>query len=107
MDEMFGYAFVFLLISGFSYGLIKQIQYTIHLRKVASNDKRRLYGNYLYCFSFAGFLIYFTLNVTAIIPSTVVTSESTGLACFIFLIILIIAKYKIIPKSLEPTILLK
>lgn len=111
MNEGIGYVVVALLIIGFTYGLVKQVQHTIAVQNSNKtvNYKRTLLGNYLTCISFAGFLISFILNVSVamqIIQSGAITSNNTSASCFMFLAILLIAKFGITPKKPRQTGLL-
>ncbi|VDG97730.1 Uncharacterised protein [Lysinibacillus sphaericus] len=104
MEEGIGFTVVVLLVIGFSFGLVKQIQHTLNLQKANKTDnyKRLLFGNYLACITFAGFLVSYVLNVTVamqIIKSITITSNSTSVSCFIFLLLVLITKFGIIPKT--------
>lgn len=59
MNEGIGFVVAALLIIGFAYGLVKQIQHTLRIKKANKtvNYKRSLFGNYLTCFAFLSFLI--------------------------------------------------
>lgn len=108
MNEVIGFTVVALLIIGFSYGLVKQIQHTLSLQKAnkVDNYKRPLFGNYLTCITFAGLLISFVLNVSVsmqLIQSSTITSNGTSISCFIFLAVLLIAKFGITPKAPKHT----
>lgn len=106
MNEGIGFVVVALLIIGFAYGLVKQIQHTLSIQKANKtvNYKRSLFGNYLTCIAFAGFLISFLLNVSVakqMIQSSSITSNGTSASCFIFLAVLLIAKFGITPKNIR------
>lgn len=105
VDEIIGYAVVVFLITCFTYGFVRQLQHTLTFRKAdktaVSNYKRTLFGNYITCLSFGGFLISYMLNVLVtmrIIQSTILTSNNTSFSCFVFLVVLLIAKFGVIPK---------
>ena len=105
MVDVIGYVVVMLLIIGFTYGLVKQVQHTLIIQKAnksgVSNYRRLLFGNYLTCVSSLGFLVSYTLNVLVamqIIQLNLLTSDNTGFSCFVFLLILLIAKFRVIPK---------
>ncbi|REB10093.1 hypothetical protein DVB69_04620 [Sporosarcina sp. BI001-red] len=100
MNVGIGFTVVALLVIGFSYGLVKQIQHTLSIRKAnkTANYKRTLFGNYLTCISFAGFLVSYVLNVSAA-KSSMITSNGTSASCFIFLMVILIAKFGITPKA--------
>lgn len=106
MDDVIGYVVVILLIIGFTYGLFKQVQHTLPIQKTnrpdVSNYRRLLFGTYLTCASFFGFLVSYILNVLVamqVIQLNLLTSDNTGFSCFVFLLILLIAKFGIIPKN--------
>lgn len=106
MDDLIGYVVVVIIILGISYGLVIQIKNTMDTRKVNktrfSNYKRSLLGNYITCMSLLGFLISYILNVLVglqIIESKSITSDSTVISCFVFILVLIISKLFIIPKN--------
>ncbi|ATP40390.1 hypothetical protein CSE16_10205 [Solibacillus sp. R5-41] len=106
MVDVIGYVVVMLFIIGFTYGLVRQVQYTLTIQKAnsfgVSNYRRLLFGNYLTCVSLLGFLVSFILNVLVaiqIIQLNLLTSNNTGFSCFVFLLILLIAKFRVIPKN--------
>ncbi len=105
VDEIIGYVVVVFLITGFTYGFVRQLQHTLTLHKADKtavlNDRRTLFGNYIACLSFGGFLISYMLNVLVamrIIHSSILTSNNTSFSCFVFLAVLLIAKFGVIPK---------
>lgn len=90
LDEIIGYVIVVFLITGFTYGFVRQIQHTLTIRKAnktaVSNYRRTLFGNYITCLSFCGFLISYMLNVLVamrIIQSNILTSNNTIFSCFV------------------------
>lgn len=104
MVDVIDYVVVLFLILLLTYGLYKQIQHTLIVRKAHKivSCKRTLFGNWLSCASLAGFLISYTLNVFVamkLIQSNIMTSDSTSFSSFIFLLIFIIAKFWVIPKT--------
>jgi len=106
MDDLMGYVVVVFIILGISYGLVRQIKNTLSIRKdnktSFSNYKKSLLGNYIACMSLLGFLISYILNVLVglqIIVSNSITSVSTVISCFVFILVLIITKLFIIPKN--------
>lgn len=103
MDVM-GYLVVSIFIIGVSYGLIHQIQLLLTIKKndKAPNYRRLMFAYYLTCFSIAGFLVSFILNVLVylqFIHPQIVTSNGTNLSCFIFLFVLFVSKFVIRPRS--------
>ena len=104
MEEVISYLVVVILIIGFIYGLVRQIQHTLTMKKNQKivQYKRILVGNCLSSISFAGFLLSFILNILVymqFIHSNSITSNGTALSCFVFLGILFIAKFGVIPRS--------
>ncbi|MFE6168604.1 hypothetical protein ACFVP8_12160 [Viridibacillus arvi] len=104
MDDVIGYVVIVSLILVFTYGLVIQVQHTLTFRKAntsdVSNYRRLLFGNYVMSVSFFGFLISFILNVLValqIIQLNFITSDNTGFSSFVFLVVLLIAKFGVIP----------
>lgn len=96
----------FLFICVFIYGLIRQIQQTVILQKTISAtdplNKRLLIGNHFYTFVFAGFVLLLLINVLVyfgIIPQTQTISNAVSLLTVLFLILMFIAKFAVIPKD--------
>ena len=106
MVDVTGYLMVVFLLIVFIYGSVRQIQHTVTMQKANKTDipdyKRSLFGNYVTSISSIGFLISYLLNVLVgiqIIQSNIVTSDNSSFSCFIFLLVLLIAKFGIIPKN--------
>ncbi|MCP3032314.1 hypothetical protein LF817_13280 [Halobacillus sp. A1] len=104
MNELIGYLGVGLLIIGFVYALVRQTKHTLDLLNSDKtvDYKRSLLGNYLTSIAMAGFLISFVLNLVVsmqFMQSSIITSNNTSASCFIFLTILFIAKFTIVPKN--------
>ncbi|MGE7838253.1 hypothetical protein [Viridibacillus arvi] len=106
MGDVIGYVVVILIIISFIYGLFKQFQHTLTIQKAnrpdVSNFRWLLFGNYLTCVLFLGFLVSFILNVLIamqVIQLNLLTSDNTGFSCFLFLLILLFAKSGSIPKN--------
>ncbi|MGF9975858.1 hypothetical protein [Viridibacillus arvi] len=106
MVDVIGYVVIMLLIIGFTYGLVRQVQHTLTIQKDnrpdVSNYRKLLFGNYLTCALFLGFLVTYILNVLIamqIIKLNLLTSYNTSFSCFVFLLILLIAKFGVIPKN--------
>lgn len=83
MVDVVGHVVVVFLIISFTYGLVRQIQHTLTIQTAiktdVSNYRRTLFGNYITCFSFSGFLISYLLNILIamrIIQSNILTSEN-------------------------------
>ncbi|MFD6440974.1 hypothetical protein ACFWDG_14400 [Peribacillus sp. NPDC060186] len=105
-EAVIDYLIIVMLIIAFTYGLIRQIRQIVGIRKGNQSDyvqyKRIVAGNYLSCLSYTGFLIAYILNVllaSDIIPPVFFTSDNTSFSCFIFLALLLIANFGIIPKE--------
>ncbi|MGE7933914.1 hypothetical protein [Viridibacillus arvi] len=117
MDDVIGYEVIVFLILVFTYGLVIKVQHTLTFQKAnttdVSNYRRLLFGNYVMSVSFFGFLISFILNVLValqIIQLNFITSDNTGFSSFVFLMVLLIAKFgviPIIPKNRQRNELLK
>ncbi|MGE7621486.1 hypothetical protein ACQKMD_00140 [Viridibacillus sp. NPDC096237] len=110
MGDVIGYTVVVFLIIVFTYGLVLQVQHTLTIKKAnksdVSNYRRLLFGNYLTCVSFLGFLSSYILNILVkmqIIQLNFLTSDNTGFSCFVFLLVLLIAKFGVIPKIVNET----
>lgn len=95
-----------LFIALFVYGLAKQFQQSMLLHKTVSPssafNKRLLIGNHLYTLSFAGFVILLILNAfvyTGILPQTQLLGNTVSLTGFLFLVLMFIFKFGVIPKD--------
>lgn len=104
MDEVIGYLVVSFFIFGGAYALIRQIQHITKIRKLTKTAKYRrlMIGNYISCLAIAGFLISFVLNVLVnvqFIHSHIVTSKTTSLGSFIFIMVLLISEFVITPRK--------
>lgn len=62
-------------------------------------DFREKLAKYLTIFAQVGFLLSFACKVFIGIQSTVVTSELTSIACFLFIFLYVITKFIIKPKT--------
>ncbi|WP_338838490.1 hypothetical protein WDR10_01040 [Kurthia gibsonii] len=65
-------------------------------------DFREILAKYLTMFAQVGFLLSFACNVfigVQGIPSTIVISELTSIACFLFIFLYVITKFIIKPKT--------
>ncbi|MGH2317653.1 hypothetical protein ACRC6Q_07770 [Planococcus sp. SE5232] len=96
----------FLFICIFIYGLIKQIQQSVILQKTISAadpiNRRLLIGNHFYTFASAGFVFLLLMNVLVyfgITPQTQTISNTVSLLTVLFLVLMFIAKFAVIPKS--------
>lgn len=98
-----------LFISLFIYGLVKQVQNSILLFKTVSPtnsyNKRLLLGNLLLSISFGGFVLLLILNVfvyTGMLSQSQQFGNSVSLFSFLFLLLMFISKFGIIPKTQSP-----
>lgn len=101
----FNYVFPMLFIGLFIYGFMKQVQQSLFLNKTVSPDspsnKRLLAGNHLFSFSFGGFVLLLMLNIfvnVGILPQTQQIGNTISLVSFLFLLLMFISKFAIIPK---------
>ena len=104
MNGIVGYLVITLFLVSFIYAFIRQIEETIYVKKIIKsnnlNYKRVLFGNYLCSASYGLFIIFFILNVfVAIGRTSSITSVNTFFPCLIFLTIILVSKYMIIPKE--------
>lgn len=95
---------LFILI--FIYGLAKQLRQSLLLHKAvppsSSYHRRLLIGNHLFSFAFAGFVIVLVLNAlvyTGAQPQTEAAGNKVSLAGFLFVLLMFIFKFAIIPKG--------
>src|SRR5690606_11109433 len=100
--DVIGYLVVTIFVLGVSYGLLLQTKHLLNMKKNKTNTKssRLWLCSCLRCFSIAGFLISFLLNILVhlqLIHSYFITSNSTNIFCLVFLTAFIIAKYIITP----------
>ena len=100
------YVVPILFVCLFVYGLVKQVQQSAVLHKTVLPDtpfnKRLLIGNYLYSFSFGGFILLLILNVfvyLGILPQNQQVSNTVSIITFLFLLLMFISKFAVIPKN--------
>ncbi|WP_217587481.1 hypothetical protein [Lentibacillus saliphilus] len=102
MNIGISYAAVALLAIFFSYILMKEVSYLFKVHKNKEViSKRLLAARYIATFSIAGFLISFILNIAIyfqIFNSDILTSNITAIACFLFVLVILILEYGVIPK---------
>lgn len=101
----FNIVFPMLFISLFMYGFMKQLQQSLFLNKTISPtspfNKRLLAGNHLFSFSFGGFVLLLILNIfvyVEILPQTQQIGNAISLVSLLFLLLMFISKFAIIPK---------
>jgi len=97
MDSI-GSIVAFVFIVAVSYGLVIQIQRTAAIRKTDKSKKRRrkVFGHSLMVLCHAGFLISVILNMLVYFgwySSRLVTTDSSALWSFVFLIAYFISSY--------------
>ena len=104
--EWLNYVIPILFICLFTYGFVKQVQQSVLLHKtVFPNNpfnKRLVLGNHLYSFSFGGFVSLLILNVffyLGVLPQTQQIGNTVSLVSFLFLLLMFISKFAIIPKD--------
>ncbi|ANU09665.1 hypothetical protein A1A1_15548 [Planococcus antarcticus DSM 14505] len=104
--EWLNYVIPILFICLFIYGLVKQVQQSVLLRKAVLPDrsfnKRVLVGNHLYSFSFGGFVFLLILNAfvyVGVFPQTQQVGNTVSLLSFLFLLFMFVSKFVIIPKD--------
>ena len=107
MDEVLGYFMVAVMLIGLSYGFINQFQNTVAMRNEKTVKKKDLWKSYIACLSFLGLIFSYLLNILvalSFIHSNIITSDNTSIGCYLFLILLLLAKLKInspsLPKSM-------
>ena len=93
-------------IGSFVYELIKQLRYSALLKRTVlpnnEYNKRLLHGNDLYSFSFAGFMVLLLVNAFVfwgILPRTQGTGNAASLIAMLFLLLMAVSKFVLIPKS--------
>lgn len=98
MESLHEYLLAAVMVILLAYGLIKQIQQTITVKKsnkrMMYKYKRALIGNYVTSISFIGFSVSLMLNIT-----NTLSQNATALTSFSFLAILLIAKFGVTPKQ--------
>ena len=88
---------------GFTYGFIGQILEARRARKSPreSGFKRTAVVQYLCCAFYLGFLVSYLLNLFISWKNPEIkglTSDNTGFSCLVFLILLVVVKFIILPK---------
>lgn len=103
MDDSIGYLIVGILVVGFTYGFAMQLQQLLLLRKDNETiQKRVLYGSYLRCIAYAGFLSTYILNILVgaqLVPNAFFTGNNTSLGCVLFLVVLVVATLVVDPNK--------
>ncbi|ETP68145.1 hypothetical protein G159_13895 [Planococcus glaciei CHR43] len=104
--EWLNYVVPILFICMFIYGFVKQVQQSVLLYKIVSPNnpfnKRMLLGNHLYSFSFGGFVTLLILNgffYLGVLPQIEQIGNTVSLVSFLFLLLMFISKFAIIPKD--------
>jgi len=98
MDDLLGYAVAALFALGFIYAFIKQVKQTVIIRNEnkVKDYKRLLVGNYITSIALGGFLLSYIVNLfigIQWIAPNIIGSGDAILSCFIFLVILVIARF--------------
>ena len=106
------YVMPLLFIGLFMYGFLKQVQQSVLLYKTVSPtnpfNKRLLLGNHLYSFSLGGFVFLLILNVffyLGHLPQTQQIGNTISLTSFLFLLLMFLSKFALIPKAQFPSLL--
>ena len=116
MAGFIDWLFVALIILGFGYALVWQVRNALAIKRnvklETQADKRQLTGYYMKAASFAGFYVSYLLNVLLFVrPETaqhaLINSNTTNFACYIFLALILVSKFWIVPKKDENLPLLK
>ena len=103
MDDVIGYLIITIIMIGFVSGFVLQLQQLLIIRK--NNEtvhKRLLYGHYVRCVAYVGFLTAYILNVlvaAGVIPHAFFTDSNTSLGCYLFLIVLLFTYFVVRPKK--------
>ena len=103
MDDVIGYLIIAIIMIGFASGFVLQLQQLLLIRK--NNEmvhRRMLYGYYLRCVAYIGFLTAYILNVliaAGMVPNAYFTDSSTSLWSFLFLIVLLFTHFVVNPKK--------
>lgn len=91
-----------LILLGFIFGFIRQVQYNIFLGRstklINKVNKRKIYGNYVCTVSYFFFLVFLILNLS----SKFILEQFNSLfleLCFISALLVFISKLIIIPKE--------
>ncbi|MGE7603419.1 hypothetical protein ACQKL5_13160 [Peribacillus sp. NPDC097675] len=97
MDDVLGYLIIAIIIVGFAFGFALQLQEVLLIRK--NNEtvhKRLLYGYYVRCVAYVGFLTAYLLNVlvaAGILQNAYFTDSNTSLWSSLFLIVLLFTHF--------------
>ncbi|OZS77302.1 hypothetical protein CF394_12165 [Tetzosporium hominis] len=91
--------FLVILLVGFTYGLVKQIKYTIDLKENRNTikNKRKIIGNIMFTFFYSVFLITYVLNLINL-QTLVQYNELILQLCFISVLFALVSKFLITPK---------
>ena len=104
MNDLLGYAVAALFAVGFIYAFIKQVKQTIIIRNETKvkDCKRLLVGNYITSIALGGFLLSYIaslfIRIQWIAPNIIASGDAI-ISCFIFLVILVIARFLIISEE--------
>jgi len=94
---------IIILLIGFTYGFIRQIQHNSFIKNTVkptnATNKRKLYGNYICTISYLAFLICLVLNYFPNLLTEQFNSLNLVVLCFIFVLLVFISKFVIIPKE--------
>ncbi|MFJ7850293.1 hypothetical protein ACIQXR_15855 [Peribacillus sp. NPDC097224] len=103
MSEGMDYLITGILVIAFTCGFAMQLQQLLLLRKHNETiQKRVLYGSYLRCIAYAGFLSTYILNIligAQLVPNAFFTENNTSLGCILFLLVLVFATLVVGPNK--------
>lgn len=107
MDEMIGYAVVFIIISGLIYTLVKQIKETRcsqHIEGSPLFRKQLNRKNKIMTVTLFGILVFYTLNIVSVLPiasSIPLLNSFTALGTFVSFSVYLYAKFVMKPRQLN------
>lgn len=102
MDDIIGYAVVFIIISGLIYALVKQIDDTKSSGNSGGNPlfrKQLKRKNKVMTATLFGILLFFTLNIISGVTSMPVSNSITVIGIFVSFSFYIYAKFVMPPKE--------
>ncbi|BAK15319.1 4-aminobutyrate aminotransferase [Solibacillus silvestris StLB046] len=105
MDEIIGYAVVFIIIAGLFYALVKQIKETRSSEHIAGSAlfrKQMARKNIVMTAALFGILVFYTLNiVSGIAPSIQVSDSFTARATLLSFFVYFYARLIMKPKQVD------
>lgn len=107
MDEMIGYAVVFIIISGLVYALVKQIRETRSNEHIVGSplfQKQLNRKNKIMTITLFGVLVFYTLNIVSslnIVSTIPISNSFTALGTFVSFSVYLYAKFVLKPQQLN------